>query len=94
MKRKRLQLWKEKGMSILEKVRERILLMQTKAGRWLEGIREKTLRPCLAGNEGMGTVEVILIIVVLIGLVVVFKKQINVILNSLFGKITDGVDQV
>ncbi len=39
-------------------------------------------------DRGMGTVEVILIIVVLIGLVIIFKDQITRIVNSLFGKIT------
>jgi len=36
----------------------------------------------------MGTVEVILIIVVLVALVVIFKKEITKIVNSLFEKIT------
>lgn len=39
-------------------------------------------------NRGMGTVEIILIIVVLVGLVIIFKDQITQIVNSLFGKIT------
>lgn len=39
-------------------------------------------------DRGMGTVEVILIIVVLIGLVIIFRNQITDIVNSLFGKIT------
>ncbi len=43
---------------------------------------------CGRDDRGMGTVEVILIIVVLIGLVIIFKSQITQIVNSLFGKIT------
>ncbi len=35
-------------------------------------------------EDGMGTVEIILIIVVLIGLVIVFKQQINGIVQSVF----------
>ncbi|MDC7292177.1 hypothetical protein NXH67_01435 [Butyrivibrio sp. DSM 10294] len=35
-------------------------------------------------EDGMGTVEVILIIVVLIGLVIVFKKEISGIVESVF----------
>ena len=35
-------------------------------------------------EDGMGTVEVILIIVVLIGLVIVFKQQISGIVESVF----------
>ena len=36
----------------------------------------------------MGTVEIILIIVVLVGLVLIFREQITEIVNSLFEKIT------
>lgn len=42
----------------------------------------------LAEEDGMGTVEVILIIVVLVGLVVIFKDQIGEIIDGLFSKIT------
>lgn len=39
-------------------------------------------------ESGMGTVEVILIIVVLIGLVILFKKQITGVINTIFEAIT------
>lgn len=39
-------------------------------------------------NEGMGTVEIILIIVVLIGLVIIFKSQIQELISAVFEKIT------
>ena len=40
------------------------------------------------GDEsGMGVVEVILIIVVLIGLVIIFKNQITGVVNEIFEKI-------
>ncbi len=51
------------------------------------GIRRKDFA-LKEDDRGMGTVEVILIIVVLIGLVIIFKDQITRIVNSLFGKIT------
>ncbi|MCD8249614.1 MAG: hypothetical protein LUC60_07145 [Lachnospiraceae bacterium] len=38
-------------------------------------------------ERGMGTVEVILIIVVLIGLVIIFKSQITDVVNTIFEKI-------
>ena len=46
-----------------------------------------------AGNfmrdeAGMGTVEIILIIVVLIGLVIIFKKQLNDLVKKVFQKIS------
>ena len=42
----------------------------------------------------MGTVEVILILVVLIGLVLVFKKQINDLANSIYKTIKQQADKV
>ena len=42
----------------------------------------------------MGTVEVILIIVVLVGLVVLFKNQITAIVQALFSKITSQIDKM
>ena len=52
----------------------------------------KTMSDLLTDEDGMGTVEVILIIVVLVGLVVIFRDQITKIINSLFKKITDRTD--
>ncbi|HJD31261.1 MAG TPA: hypothetical protein H9912_04875 [Candidatus Eisenbergiella stercorigallinarum] len=42
----------------------------------------------LKDEEGMGTVEVILIILVLIGLVIIFKSQLTDLVESIFDKIT------
>lgn len=39
-------------------------------------------------NKGMGTVEMILIIVVLIGLVLIFKTQIQQLASAVFDKIS------
>lgn len=55
--------------------------------------RLKTFRCFLREEDGMGTVEIILIIVVLIGLVIIFKNQITTIVNNLFKKITNEVDK-
>ncbi len=46
----------------------------------------------ITDEDGMGTVEIILIIVVLVGLVVIFRTQITTIVNSLFKKITNRTD--
>ncbi|MBR6308543.1 MAG: hypothetical protein IKR39_08020 [Lachnospiraceae bacterium] len=54
----------------------------------------KTFKDFLKEEDGMGTVEVILIIVVLVALVVIFKSQITKIVNSLFDKITDQTDKL
>lgn len=48
----------------------------------------KIWREFLREEDGMGTVEIILIVVVLVGLVIVFKEQITDIIDSLFDKIT------
>lgn len=48
----------------------------------------KGYREFLKEEEGMGTVEIILIILVLVGLVVIFKNQITRIVNNIFNKIT------
>ena len=45
-------------------------------------------------NEGMGTVEIILIIVVLIGLVIIFKEQITELVNDIFKKITKQTNKI
>lgn len=47
--------------------------------------RDKKLR---TNNCGMGTVEMILIIVVLIGLVLIFKTQIQELAGTIFEKIS------
>lgn len=54
----------------------------------------KGFREFLKEEDGMGTVEVILIIVVLVGLVVVFKSQISAIVDNLFEKITSQTNRI
>ncbi|MCI8374494.1 MAG: holin, BlyA family protein [Lachnospiraceae bacterium] len=39
-------------------------------------------------EDGIGVVEMILILVVLIGLVIIFKTQLTALVNSIFDKIT------
>ena len=58
------------------------------------GGRLKSWREFLREEDGMGTVEVILIIVVLVGLVILFKDQITKIVNNLFNKITTQTGKV
>lgn len=48
----------------------------------------KCFRDFLREEEGLGTVEIILIIVVLIGLVIIFKEQLRSLVESIFEKIT------
>lgn len=60
----------------------------------MERQKVKGFRDFLREEDGMGTVEVILIIVVLVGLVVLFKNQITAIVQTLFSKITSQVDKM
>lgn len=53
-----------------------------------------SFRQFLTEEEGMGTVEVILIIVVLVGLVIIFKEKITEIVNSIFTKITNQTRKI
>lgn len=53
----------------------------------------KSVRQFLTEEDGMGTVEIILIIVVLVGLVLVFKERITQIVNSIFSKITNQTNR-
>lgn len=54
----------------------------------------KGMKQFVREEDGMGTVEIILIIVVLVGLVIIFKNQITQIINSLFQKITSQSNTV
>ena len=58
---------------------------QRKLKDWEQFLREE---------DGMGTVEVILIIVVLVGLVIIFKDQITNIVNDLFKKISSQTGKI
>lgn len=54
----------------------------------------KNFRQLMLEEDGMGTVEVILIIVVLVGLVIIFKEQITRVVNSIFSKITKQTSKI
>lgn len=54
----------------------------------------ENIRNFWSDESGMGTVEIILIIVVLIGLVIVFKKQINDLVTKIFKKITTDSNKI
>ena len=54
----------------------------------------KGFKQFLLEEDGMGTVEIILIIVVLVGLVVIFKKQVTQIVNDLFDKIVSQTNKI
>ncbi|MBQ8052195.1 MAG: hypothetical protein IJ198_00100 [Lachnospiraceae bacterium] len=54
----------------------------------------ETIGNFMRDEEGMGTVEIILIIVVLIGLVIIFKKQLNDLVKKVFQKISSDSNSI
>ena len=57
----------------------------------MEALRIKNF---LSEEDGIGTVEMILILVVLIGLVLIFKNQLTSLVNSIFEKINTQAGRV
>ncbi len=57
--------------------------------KWMAKFREK-----LQSNSGIGTIEIILILVVLVALVLIFKNQILALANTIFGQIGTSVKSV
>lgn len=64
-------------------------MLKKKESRGLKGLGD-----FLREEEGMGTVEIILIIVVLIGLVIIFKTQLRELVEKVFEKITKDSNTV
>lgn len=52
------------------------------------------IREFTEDEQGVGVIELVLILVVLIGLVIVFKKQINTLLESIFKQINSQSKEV
>ena len=48
----------------------------------------REVKSFLMDEDGVGVIELVLILVVLIGLVIVFKKQINTLLTNIFNRST------
>lgn len=58
---------------------------------WMKVKKDQLLS---AKDKGMGTVEIILIIIVLISLVLIFKDQLTALVETLFKKINKQANQV
>lgn len=52
------------------------------------------LREFMLDEDGVGVIEVVLILVVLIGLVIIFKKQISTLLDNIFKEINKQSKEV
>ena len=62
--------------------------------RWKGFQLKKRITDILCDEKGIGVVEVILILVVLIGLVLIFKEQLTALVESIFEKITSESSNV
>ncbi len=54
----------------------------------------KEVKNFLVEEDGVGVVEIILILVVLIGLVIVFKSQLTSLVTNIFSKITSDSNKI
>ena len=54
----------------------------------------KVVKSFFREEDGMGTVEIILIIVVLISLVIIFKTQLTKLVESIFEKIVKQANSI
>lgn len=54
----------------------------------------KTAKDFAGEEDGVGVVEIILILVVLIGLVIIFKKQLTSLVKSILSKITSQSNSI
>lgn len=54
----------------------------------------KIINDFIKEEDGIGVVEIILILVILIGLVIIFKSQIESLVNRIFSTITSKSQEV
>jgi len=54
----------------------------------------RNLRSFIREEDGMGTVEVVLIIVVLVALVAIFKESIKSLVEKILKKVTDNANKI
>ncbi len=76
-----------------ETLLKRVSLLGARSRDLAYRAKEK-FKELMKDESGMGTVEVILIIVVLIGLVIVFKKEIDGLVTEIFKTINDDAAKV
>lgn len=56
--------------------------------------RNSILKEFMTDETGVGVIELVLILVILIGLAIVFKKQINTLLENIFKQINTKTKEV
>ncbi len=56
--------------------------------------KKKKMKGFWADDRGVGVIEVVLILVILIGLVLIFKEQITAIVNNAFAAISGDAGKI
>jgi len=72
------------------KVRSLILELRVIKNVRRQKIMKNTIKKLIKDNRGIGIVEIILILVIIIALVVIFKDQITAIIQDAFSSISDS----
>lgn len=55
---------------------------------------KRRMHEALGNEDGVGTVEIVLLILVAVGLVLIFKDRITDLVTSIFGKITSQAGKI
>lgn len=74
-----------------------VLFLANNNRNCLESLKRKfciALKSYVKDEEGAGVIELVLILVVLIGLVLVFKDKIGVLLSNIFNNINSSADAI
>ena len=55
---------------------------------------EEEIPGLMNDNRGIGVIEMVLILVVLVGLVLIFKNQLNSIISDVFDKVNSTINRL
>ena len=69
---------------------EKVLLMREEE----EVENEEEIPGLMNDNRGIGVIEMVLILVVLVGLVLIFKNQLNSIISDVFDKVNSTINRL
>lgn len=70
--------------------------MSTKGGRmkFLSNLRNRLRKNLVKNQRGQGMTEYILLLVVVVGIILIFKNQISDTIKGKMGALKDNIDQV
>lgn len=72
---------------------EKIYELEKRAAVIVHKLR-RHLEWCVSTEEGFGTVEIVLLLLVLVGLVLIFKDKVSDLVTSIFSKITSQAGKI